>query len=1527
MTKTLLTFLTLCLLVTNTIAQSSSLDLTFNPGTGANGIIWTTAIQSDGKIIIGGEFTSYNGTARNHIARINADGSLDASFNPGTGANERVRTIAIQSDGKIIIGGFFTSYNGTASNYITRLNADGSLDATFNPGTGANNFVNTSDIQSDGKIIIGGDFISYNGTTRNRIARLNADGSLDASFNSEAGTNSTVWTTAIQSDGKIIIGGQFTSYFVTARNRIARLNADGSIDASFNPGTGTNWTVYSTAIQSDGKIIIGGFFASYNGTAINHIARINADGSLDASFNPGTGVNGNVWTTAIQSDGKIIIGGQFTSYYGTTRNRIAILNTDGSLDVSFNPGTGANDPILTSSIQSDGKIIIGGGFTSYNGTTRNRIARIINCTPTTATDVILACNSYTWIDNITYTTNNNTATYVLSNAAGCDSTVTLNLTINPIQDKTISATPTEICDNGSSIITVNNSEVGVHYVLRDDSDNSVVAGPLFGTKSDISFNTGTISNTTSYNVFADRQNSGALAFTGNTGLKKVSLGTSLWNTEFAGGTQLTVEAWVNRSTTGSLQTIMSNYQGSFPMLFRIDNDFIRLYVNSGTNVSSTSYIPVGTWTHVAATYDGTNLKIFVNGVEENSVAYSVALASSTNEMKIGGGLTNNTEFFPGNIGEVRLWNVARTSAEISDSYNQQLVGNENGLVGYYKFSEGSGTTTYNSSTNGLYDGTLINSPAWVSGPVIISSNCSDEMTQTVTITVTNSPTSSVSSQTNVSCNGGSNGSATISAIGGSAPYTYSWSPTGGTDATATGLAANAYSVTITDAQGCTHVQPLVITHPTAITSSVSSQTNVSCNGGSNGSATISAIGGSAPYTYSWSPTGGTDATATGLAANAYTVTITDAQGCTHVQPLVITHPTAITSSVSSQTNVSCNGGSNGSATISATGGSAPYTYSWSPTGGTDATATGLAANAYTVTITDAQGCTHVQPLVITHPTAITSSVSSQTNVSCNGGSNGSATISATGGSAPYTYSWSPTGGTDATATGLAANAYTVTITDAQGCTHVQPLVITHPTAITSSVSSQTNVSCNGGSNGSATISATGGSAPYTYSWSPTGGTDATATGLAANAYTVTITDAQGCTHVQPLVITHPTEITSSVSSQTNVSCNGGSNGSATISAIGGSAPYTYSWSPTGGTDATATGLAANAYTVTIEDANGCTHTQSVIITEPTSITSSITSQTNVSCFGGSNGSANVTATGGTGSYTYSWSPSGGTIETATNLSAGTYTLTIEDANGCSYPQTVVIIEPNAITNSQTFIECVGFSVTIGSNTYNSTGVYTDVLTAANGCDSTVTTNLTIKQPTTGSQTFVECAGFSVTVGTNTYTTTGIYTDVLTNAAGCDSTVTTNLTITTIDNTTSLVNETITANISGASYQWLDCDNSNSPISGATGQSFTATSNGNYAVEITENGCTSTSSCVAVLSVGMLENSALSSISIYPNPNTGRITLITEYFYKNYTITDNLGKVVTQGIINNSQTDIDLSNNANGIYLLTIEGQVFKLVKQ
>ncbi len=377
-----LTVLTLWLVcITQCHAGPGDVDLSFDPGSGANNSVYAVALQADGKVLIGGFFSTVNGTNRNRIARLNIDGSLDSNFNPGTGTDYEVQSIATQNDGKILIGGGFTTVNGTNRNCIARLNNDGSVDGNFNPGAGANGSVLTIAIQNDKRALIGGYFSTINGISRNRIARLNTNGALDDGFNPGPGANlHGVFSLALQDDGKVLIGGHFTTVNGTNRSCIARLNADGSLDNSFDPGSGANEAVLSVALQKDGKMIIGGNFTAINSTNCNRIARLYPDGSLDNSFSPGSGANSSVRTVALQADGKVLIGGDFTSVNGTNRSNIARLNTDGSLDNSFNPSTGAY-AIYSIAEQRDGKAVVGGYFSFVNGINRKDIVRLFGDNP------------------------------------------------------------------------------------------------------------------------------------------------------------------------------------------------------------------------------------------------------------------------------------------------------------------------------------------------------------------------------------------------------------------------------------------------------------------------------------------------------------------------------------------------------------------------------------------------------------------------------------------------------------------------------------------------------------------------------------------------------------------------------------------------------------------------------------------------------------------------------------------------------------------------------------------------------------------------------------------------------------------------------------------------------------------------------------------------------------------------------------------------------------------------------------------
>jgi uncharacterized delta-60 repeat protein len=262
-------------------------------------------------------------------------GQLDLTFNQGPGANATILATAVQEDGKVIIGGEFTSFSGVETNYFTRLNPNGNVDLNFNIGTGANDIVRSVCLQPDGKIIIAGDFTSFNGVERNRIARLNADGTLDASFNPNV--NGTIHCIAIVSGGGIAIGGEFTTVGGTSRNRIAVLNTTGTNRVSFNPGNGVNGPVYAVAFH-EGHVTIGGNFSNYNGVTRHKIARIALNGILQAapSFSSAA-LNNPVYALSYQSDGKIIVGGAFNFFNSSQPYcRVIRLNTDYSYDTSFN---------------------------------------------------------------------------------------------------------------------------------------------------------------------------------------------------------------------------------------------------------------------------------------------------------------------------------------------------------------------------------------------------------------------------------------------------------------------------------------------------------------------------------------------------------------------------------------------------------------------------------------------------------------------------------------------------------------------------------------------------------------------------------------------------------------------------------------------------------------------------------------------------------------------------------------------------------------------------------------------------------------------------------------------------------------------------------------------------------------------------------------------------------------------------------------------------------------------------------------
>jgi uncharacterized delta-60 repeat protein len=360
-------------------------------GLGASGQTNAAALQSDGKIVVVGSFLNWNGTSAARVVRLQSDGTYDPTFNTamGTGPEFQQDRVFVQSDDKVLISGSKPAVANplTPAIYrVERLNSDGSRDSAFNTniGTGPNDNVFGYAQQSDGKLIIVGGFTSWNDTPVGRIVRLNTDGTLDTTFTANVGTgpNQNISRANLQTTGRIVLTGSFTSWNGTTVGRIVRLNTDGTLDTTFstNAGTGFSSHTYGSVVQSDDKIVVAGNFASYNGTTANRVLRLNADGTLDTAFstNIGAGPGSLAARVAIQSDGKILIGQGFTTWSGTTVGPLVRLNPNGTRDTAFSTaiGNSLTENQVLSMVSNGNKAIVLGTFTSWNGTPAGRIVRL-----------------------------------------------------------------------------------------------------------------------------------------------------------------------------------------------------------------------------------------------------------------------------------------------------------------------------------------------------------------------------------------------------------------------------------------------------------------------------------------------------------------------------------------------------------------------------------------------------------------------------------------------------------------------------------------------------------------------------------------------------------------------------------------------------------------------------------------------------------------------------------------------------------------------------------------------------------------------------------------------------------------------------------------------------------------------------------------------------------------------------------------------------------------------------------------------
>lgn len=688
-----------------------------------------------------------------------------------------------------------------------------------------------------------------------------------------------------------------------------------------------------------------------------------------------------------------------------------------------------------------------------------------------------------------------------------------------------------------------------------------------------------------------------------------------------------------------------------------------------------------------------------------------------------------------------------TAASCSNCNGTATVTNVTGGTGPFTYSWNTTPVQTTQTATGLCAGTY----------VVTVTSANGCMTTTQTVTVTNAGggiTLASSNVNNVTCNGGSNGSATATASGGTGPYNFSWSPstlntTTGNSNTAVALSAGTYVVTTTDANGCTGSQTFTITQPPALTA-VQSVTNTLCFNSTDGSADITASGGTGAYTFLWSPsatnsTAGSTNSGTGLSAQTYNVTITDANGCTITQAISVTQPPQLTATATAVAS-SCNQ-ANGSVSVSSSGGTGAPTVLWTPGSYTTTTVNNLAAGTYNVTVTDANGCSTTTSASVA-PSVNMTVTQTSTDLLCFQDNSGTASITITGNTGPVTYTWSPSVSSTNSATGLAAGTYIVDATDPNGCSTSSTFNITEPPQLTATVGGF-NVTCFGACDGQVVVIPTGGTGTYQFAWN-TGCTQPSCNNICAGSYNVVVTDQNGCTTAGSTTVTEPTQVMISTSYDT-AHCSQ-ADGNAYVNATGGTGTISYNWLPSNTPGDTLANITGGPYDVVVTDGNGCTDTVTVNVYNQPGVVASMGTITSVSCFGGSDGTATGLFAGGNGPYTYNWTPTNQTTATATGLSAGPYVVTVTDVNGCTSSANATVTEPALLTIQATAtpsVVCEGQPVTLtatpagGTLPYQVTwspismtgntqtiipltsGTYTADITDQNGCTAQAITNVIV----------------------------------------------------------------------------------------------------------------------------------------------------------------------------------------------------------
>lgn len=1327
-------FLLLTVFVCRAQADPGDVDLSFNVGTGANGVIFATKVRTnDNKIYIGGVFDLFNGNTARRIARISQTGGFDTTF-ATPGCESSVNAIALQPDLKCIIGGEFTSVGNATTRRLARLNDNGSLDTAFtaNMGNGPDLGVDALAVQADGKILVGGRFQNFNGVARNRLARVNADGSLDTGFSPGTGPDQPVVSINVQTDGKILICGNFTTFNGVARAGIVRLNADGSVDSSFNPGTGASGLVNGAIVQNDGKIIVYGGFNFFNGMARAKIIRLLANGTIDTAYAQNTAINSDIRDAQLLPSGKLLIVGVFFEINFASRRSVARLDVNGAHDLLFDPGTGAgyldspaNAAVNASGLDSNDRLVVVGEFRQFDNIPFNFISRVGTTDPTAPLVI-------THPTNLFILTGSN-ATFAIT-ASGTEPLSYQwrfgGVNISGATNTSITITNAQAANEGLYSAVVANTAG-----TATSSNASLTLGtfPFFVTPPQ------SITNVVGANV--------SFSVT-------------------AGGTTPLFYQWVFGGAALANQTnatlLLNNIQvtSGGPYTIIVSNQFGAVTNSATLTVAAPPAITPGPNGGSPATGQPQSLSV-VQGQNATFSANAVGSAPLTYQWRFGGvnitGATNTSV----TLTNVQTSQAGLYSVVVSNPFGSTTSSNatltvflpptitvqpisqtltQGATLNLSVTATGSPTLTYQWSLNGtVIPGatsaalSLFNVQESLEGNyVCVVSNPYGTATSAAAVITVQSPpviydNGQPQPQTVIQ---GSNATFSVTAIG-DAPLTYQWRYLGTNipGATANPLVLTAvqtnqagnYSVAVSNAFGFTissnalltvRVPPFIITQPTP--------TNQTVVAGSNATITVVA-GGDPTLTYQWrlngvNVAGATAATLTLTAVQTnqlglYSVvvsnpygTVTSANATLDVKspPFVATQPQSLTVLVGSPAAFAVTAGGDG-----------PFTYQWR-FGGTNITGATTAsfglsgaqtndAGNYSVVIASPYGSVtssnalltvNVPPTIVTQPQSVAAVI----------GSNATFTVTATG-DPTLLYQWRFNGATISGATNAsltltnvqAGNVgnYSVVVSNPFGtATSANAALTVHsPPAIVAAADHPQPQTVIQGNTATFSVTATG-DAPLSYQWR-FGGTNiagATSnplvlTGVQTNQagnYSVIVSNPYGSVTSSNALLTVrvPPTITTQPLSQSVVA---GITVTFTVAAVG-DPTLTYQWRFNGNAIAGATGTTLTLAGVQVAQAGD----YSVVVTNPygtaTSLNATLTVKTapfvatqpqSLTVLKGTDASFSVTA-GGDGPFTYQWRFGGTNIANATNA---TVTLTSVQTNQAGLYSVVITSPYGSATSS------------------------------------------------------------------------------------------------------------------------------------------------------------------------------------------------------------------------------------------------------